>query len=394
MQCRTALVLGLMFSVATGALLAEPITIGEVETLHSAILGEQRRLMISLPADYEGSEANYPVLYLLDPRNRFHHTTGTLAALARTGHVPEMIVVGVINTDRTRDLTPAWTQADPPEDRAQLIEAGGGADRFLSFLRDELIPHIEKSYRTAPFRLLVGHSFGGLFAVHALVTDPDLFDASLAISPSLWWDAGRSVEQARELFVQRPELSGLLYLTLAGEGGDMLTQFQNMETTLRYRAPGGLRWHAEVLDGEDHGSIPAPSVYAGLRFFFPRWTVPPFAREAGLAAVDQHYAELSTEYGYQIHTPEVTINGLGYRALGNEEVDLAIATFQANVERFPNSANVYDSLGEAIEAAGQLEKARQLYQQAFEVGKEYDDPNLDAYQQHIDAVTQKQAIEP
>ncbi|MCH9651792.1 MAG: hypothetical protein K0U98_26425 [Deltaproteobacteria bacterium] len=379
--------------LVTGAVFAETITLGERETLFSKILDEERTLSVYLPASYAGSQAAYPVVYVLDSGTRFLHTVGALEALANSGHIPALIVVGVHNTNRTRDLTPPWTQGNGPEDwpegREQVITAGGGANTFLDFFEEELIPHVDKTYRTAPFRVLVGHSFGGLFAVNAFVTKPDLFGATLAISPSLWWDEGRSVEQAQELFEDSPELSGNLYLTLADEGGDMLEQFRNMTTLLQYRAPGALRWEAHLLDGEDHGSIPIPSVYSGFRFFFPRWRVPPFAQQEGLEAVDQHYTSLSNEYGYDISTPEGTINNLGYQALGTDEIERAIEIFQTNVDRFPSSANVYDSLGEAVEAAGRLEEALKLYQKAYEIGAEKSDRNLSAYEGHIDAVKSK-----
>jgi len=373
---------------------AEPVTIGHVETLASDVLSEERTLMISLPASYEGSDSDYPVVYLIDPQTRFHHTTGTLAALARSGHIPEMIVVGIVNTQRTRDLTPEWTgDAPDPEKlgvgRVQMVSTGGGADHFLQFLRNELIPHVEGSYRTTPFRVLIGHSFGGLFAVHSFVTDPDLFQAHLAISPSLWWDNGRTVEEARALFTSRPDLHGYLYLTLADEGGEMLEEFQNMKTLLHYRAPENLSWQAHILDNEDHGSIPLPSVYSGIRAFFPQWQLPPFIQSEGLGAVDRHFAALADEYGYPIHTPETTINNLGYQLLGEEKIDEAIEIFRTNVERFPSSANVYDSLGEALEAADRLKEALTLYTRAYEISKERNDPNLSAYADHRDTLEKK-----
>jgi len=373
---------------------AEPITIGETENLHSRILDEERTLMVSLPTGYEGGKATYPVVYLLDSRTRFHHTVGTIQALTRLGHVPPMIVVGITNTNRTRDLTPKWTRPMPEDEdlqpgRAQAAATGGGADTFLRFIREELIPHVEKSYRTAPFRILVGHSFGGLFAVHTFVTSPDLFQATLAISPSLWWDEGLSVEQAQNLFETRPALASHLYLTLADEGAEMLAEFKNMETLLRYRAPAGLAWQAHILDGEDHGTIPLPSVYAGLRAFFPRWQVPPFVQTEGLVAIDDHYASLSSDYGYKIQTPEALINNLGYQALGTQDVEKAVEILRTNVQRYPSSANVYDSLGEAIEATGNLEEAFKLYSKAYELGVGRSDPNLTAYAQHRDAVAAK-----
>ena len=174
----------------------EPIIVGSQTSIRSEILDEERPLMISLPAAYRDGESRFPVLYLLDPSTRFHHTTGTLRTLARIGHLPEMIVVGVENTDRTRDLAPEWTRAEIEDDMRATVERAGGADRFLQFLEDELIPHVESTYRTSPFRVLVGHSFGGLFVVHTLNQRPELFQALLAISPSLWWDDGAIVDRA------------------------------------------------------------------------------------------------------------------------------------------------------------------------------------------------------
>ena len=367
--------------------MAEPITIGETSTLFSKILDEERTLMISLPNGYEGSTTGYPVVYLLDARTRFHHTAANAAALARIGHIPEMIVVGITNTRRTRDFTPAWTHPDQPVDPA--MGRGGGADEFLAFLRKELVPHVEATYRTKPFRILVGHSLGGLFGVHALVSDPELFQAILAISPSLWWDEGKAVERATDLFRERPELKGHLYLTLGDEGEDMLDNFKAFRTLLLYRAPQGLRWKAEVLPGEDHGSVPVPGVDRGLRFFFPRWRIPAFVAEEGLASIDQHYADLSEHYGFPISTPENMINNLGYVALAEQKREKALEFFRANVERYPGSPNAYDSLGEGLEVAEKFEEAKKAYVRAIELGKELNDPGPRVYQEHLEAFLER-----
>ncbi|TFH66787.1 MAG: alpha/beta hydrolase [Gemmatimonadales bacterium] len=105
-----------------------------------------------------------------------------------------MIVVAIPNTgDRTRDLTPA----SETEHAGTGFPTAGGADRFLGFLADELIPHIDSTYRTETFRVLVGHSIGGLFATHALLTRPDLFRGYVAISPILWWNRKSLVDEPR-----------------------------------------------------------------------------------------------------------------------------------------------------------------------------------------------------
>jgi predicted alpha/beta superfamily hydrolase len=90
-------------------------------------------------------------------------------------------------TDRTRDLTPTHADIKNPDGTVTAFPTSGGADRFLDFIQTELIPEIEKRYRTAPYRIFAGRSLGGLLAIHALFTRPDLFNAYIAVSPSSPW---------------------------------------------------------------------------------------------------------------------------------------------------------------------------------------------------------------
>ncbi|MEM1177583.1 MAG: alpha/beta hydrolase-fold protein [Acidobacteriota bacterium] len=381
---------------ATAEAPAAALTVGHIDTLRSEILDEERTLTVRLPDGYATGDARFPVLYLLDPQSHFHYLTGILQELERQGHMPSLIVVGIANTERTRDLTPPWTDESTIEaqgGRAQIIPDGGGGDAFLRFLSDELIPHVDKTYRTEPYRLLVGHSFGGLFALHALATTPDLFRSILAISPSLWWDTGRPVDRLESLFEQRPTLQTQLFATVGNESGLMIDPFNRLQALLRYRAPSGLHWHAKVYDAEDHGTMPIPSTYAALRFFFDGWQIPYDLVGWDVEAVDAHFAGLSSRFGYPVSAGEAVINGFGYRALFSEEVDKAIEIFQVNVDRYPGSANVYDSLGEAVEANGELERAFELYRRAYtmakDAGADAADPSLVAYQRHMEAVSEK-----
>src|SRR3712207_3662198 len=119
--------------------------------------------------------------------------------------MPEMIVVGISNTDRTRDLTPTRVARLPDNPNAGF-PTSGGADKFLKFIETELIPMVESKYRTQPYRALAGHSLGGLFAVHTLVTKPELFNSYIAVSPSLQWDNYEEIDRVKEFFKTRKEL--------------------------------------------------------------------------------------------------------------------------------------------------------------------------------------------
>ena len=192
----TPILVCLCLTVATvGA--GEPITIGETVRLQSEIMGEERVVLISTPRGYEGTDATYPVLYLTDGYAHFSHTRGTVDFLVNNGLAPQLIIVAVTNTDRTRDLTP--TRNDLTSDEGETIEmpTSGGAEKFLDFFEKELFPYVDSHYRTQPLRLFAGHSFGGLFALDALFTRPEMFDAVLAISPSLQWDDDYPIRQAK-----------------------------------------------------------------------------------------------------------------------------------------------------------------------------------------------------
>jgi tetratricopeptide (TPR) repeat protein len=287
----------------------------------------------------------------------------------------EMIVVGITNTDRTRDLTP--TKAVGP-DAAQFSTAGG-ADNFLKFIETELIPEIEKRYRVQPYRVLAGHSLGGLFAIHTLVTRPELFNSYVAVSPSLQWSDEATLKRAEEFFNTRKELHATLFTALGNESGDIGKDFVAFKELLSKTRIKGFEWEAEQMTDEDHGSVVLRSHYLGLRKVYDGWQMPrdpaTGAVAGGLKAADEHYKWLSGKFGYSIPTPEVLINQMGYQFLGVEKPEEAIATFKANVERYPNSANVYDSLGEAYEKTGHLDWATPQYEKAQALGKQNNDPN-------------------
>src|SRR5580692_6186874 len=177
---------------------AEPFVIGEEFEIESKVLAETRTYIVHTPPSYKSGKDAYPVLVLQDGDGHFAYTTSAVDMLSGNGRIPPMIVVGIINTDRARDMTP--TKPASGFGGAPWIGSAGGADKFLAFIADELLPTIDHNYRTRPYRVLIGHSFGGLFAVYALLNRPEVFKGYLAISPSLWWDDQILVRTAQPFF--------------------------------------------------------------------------------------------------------------------------------------------------------------------------------------------------
>ena len=355
-------------------------------TIKSETLGEERVILVRTPPGYERGGQRYPVLYMTDGNAQLGHTASAIEFLSRNGRMPEMIVVAITNTDRTRDLTPTNASMWRPDGTEAKLPTSGGADRFLKFIETELIPKIEKDYRTQPYRVFAGHSFGGLFAIHAFLTRPEAFNAFIAVSPTMNWDNHLLSRKAEEFFKDRKELNRTLFLTLANEGGDARVGFDRFKSILGKNKPKGFEWGAMLMEDEDHGSVVMPSHYHGLRKVFDGWQVSAEIAADGATAVEGHYKQLSAKFGYTIPPPELLMNQAGYQLMGAGKMDEAIAVFKSNVERYPNSANVYDSLAEAYEKGGKLDLARPNYEKAVQLGAQNNDPNLQIYKTNFERV--------
>ena len=375
-----------LFWLAFGVVHAgEPITIGETVTIPSKVLGEERTILVSTPPTYDQSSQRYPVLYMTDGGAHLTHTRGTVDFLARLGLMPQVIVVGVNNTDRTRDLTPTHVASRTIEDRVFESPTSGGASKFLDFFEQELFPYVEDHYRTLPLRFFTGHSFGGLFALNALFTRPAMFHALLAVSPSLNWDDDLPIRQADSFFDGRDELNVTLFVAMADEeeGDPAPTRLDRLEKTLSEADTEGFEWAVMRMPDENHGSVVLRAHYWGLRKVFEGWQLPTDEETGrfvgGLDGIKAHYAGLSKKYGVTVVPDENTVNAIGYQVLGREEFEAAIAIFRYNVELHPDSANVYDSLGEAFETAGRPDEAFESYSKAVDNAARNGDERLDLF---------------
>ncbi|MEE4312101.1 MAG: alpha/beta hydrolase-fold protein [candidate division KSB1 bacterium] len=358
---------------------SEDVTIGQSIRLESKALGEERRILISLPDRYDQTATKYPVLYLLDGRAHFRHASSTVQFLSRNGRMPQMIVVAIVNVDRTRDFTPT-NVANRPQ--------SGGSEKFIAFMQDELFPYIESNYRTLPYRLLEGHSLGGMFSIHVLFEHPDMFQAHFAMSPYIMWDDNYCLTQAIQKLQKPLVLNNFLYITI-GDEPDYVEPLAKFTGALETKGPDGLEWHYKIMNNDNHGTVPLKSLYFGLETLYKDWIIKAEDADKGIAAIENHYKKLTDKYGYKVDIPENVLNAMGYRVMGQEKTDLAIDFFLYNVKLYPNSANVYDSLGEGYEAAGKFDLAKKNYEIAVEKGTETDDQNLGIYKEHLDKIIQK-----
>ena len=354
-------------------------------TLHSNTLNEDRVVWIRTPQNYEKTQGPFPVLYLADGPTYINLVASTMDILVLGDRMPPLVIVGIANTDRTRDMTPSHADEKNPDGTVHADPTSGGADHFVDFIQNELMPEIKRRYRVAPYKIFVGHSFGGLLAVHILITRPDMFQAYIAASPSLWWDNESTLHQAQDFFAAQAELNKRFFFDLGNEGAEMRSPFNALQKTLADKTPKDFHWKSAVYPDEDHGTSVLRGYYDGLREIFLDWHVPTDQNGkiiGGLQGLEAHYRELSARYGYEIPA-ERAMNTLGYQLLADKKVAQAIVVFKRNVELYPASANVYDSLADGYEADSKLDLATKNAQKAVEVGTKIDDPRLGAYKEHL-----------
>lgn len=237
-------------------------------SLHSAATGRDYDIQVSLPADYaRNPSARYPVLYVLDGQWDFKLMLSVQGGLTYDRWTPQIIIVGITwsganaNYDslRAMDLTPAATRQLP---------GSGVAPRFLEFIKDQLIPFVETTYRADPSRrILMGSSFGGLFTLYALFQDPRLFWGYLAGSPAVTYAnrAGFGLETAYA--VSHHDLPARLYMAV-GSIEDLAAPVQELWSIMRSRNYAGLRLETRLIEGERHSGNKPEAFNRGLRWLF------------------------------------------------------------------------------------------------------------------------------
>lgn len=209
-------------------------------TLQSGVLGETRRINVYLPPEYDThTKIRYPVLYMPDGGldEDFPHVAATADRLIRAGEARPFLIIGVENTVRRRDMT-GPTQA--PDD-LKVTSEPGGASRFRSFLRNELMPEVQKRYRVSDENAIIGESLAGLFIVETLMVEPALFDTYIALDPSLWWNKAGLTRDAKSNLAQFGNRSVRLFLSSGGPQSNS-AEVEALANELVRSAPAKLQW--------------------------------------------------------------------------------------------------------------------------------------------------------
>jgi len=276
----------------------------------------------------------------------------------------------------------------------QLINSKGSS---RDFIEKELMPHIDSLYPVAPYKVLIGHSFGGLTAMNILVHHPEMFNSYVAIDPSMWWDNRKLLNQAKEVFKQKNYSGKSLYLGIANTMPSGMDTLQaRIDTTgntghirsilalkdvLKSNTADGLKFAYAYYKEDNHGSVPLITEYDALHFLFSFYSMPKDVQDKlrdehsiidPAAAFSDHYAEVSEHMGYKMLPPEQDINGLGYQYLQTGKKDAAYKLFALNIKNYPESWNVYDSMGDYYNSQKDKVKAIEYFSKALKL---HDNPD-------------------
>jgi len=329
--CVATLALGLAgLCSAQPAAVGEPIVIGERFQLRSEAMGEMRTFQVHRPPNYDISDARYPVLIVLDGDEHFLHASTTVDFLAAAGKIPPTLVVGIPNTNRFRDM---------------VTTAGPDTSPFLTFITDELVPKIDRDYRTRPYRILAGWSDAGLFTLYSMIHAPQVLRAYISIAPA--FGDNRELPKTIGDFLEEhkdPSLNADLFMTADDGTGQSLSGAWELSSYLQNRAARvrDLRFTFQRYP-EGHMAVPLRSVYDGLLRIFEGWEIDdPFAlyEQGGLTAIDKHYAALSARLGFAVPVPEETLIGAFVQLEGRQRFPEAEQVIKRAMESFPDSATV------------------------------------------------------
>jgi len=368
---------------------------GTTDSIQSKILNQNRKFYIHIPNGNAAKQVvnkHYPVIYLFDADAQFASVTSMVQYLSTNYNslLPEMIVVGILHTDRRKDLTPTHVASDPPFVNLDNGKSTGGGEQFISFVEKELIPYINSRYPTEPYKMLIGHSLGGLAVMQTFVHHPNLFNSYICIDPSMWWDKQTLLTEAKNALEKRNFEGTSLYLGVANTaptdmdinklptdtaiGTIHMRNILKLQGYFEKNKQNGLRYKGKYYESDSHMSVPFITAYDGLRFLFDFYPLKINVKEAEHNTATQlinklknHYSNASKQLGYKVNPDEDMINELGHDLLQIKQYDKAKFLFEYYLESCPESAVANEYLGDYYQAINDTKNAIAYFKKSLTI---------------------------
>lgn len=316
----------------------EKLSIAEIQKINSKILNTEREIWIHLPDSYQNAKlqkVDYPVIYVLDAEANFIFLTGVVEKF-QNGFYPEMpesIIVGITNKngDRAKDFT-------------HINDVN-----FLNFISTELFPFMKANYRVNDFRLLIGHSLGGYFALKTLYNYPKTFNGYVAHDPSIWFNNKELLTVYQNVDKHNFE-NRFLMITQVGESQntdqlrDHYQSIKKVDEVLRISENKSLNYHYKQYIDEEHGSVPMIGSIDYLRWQFDGYRINIKQIPTQPSLIKESFDEISKKLYYNFQPTEKYINNVANYLVKQKKNDLAKQFFEQNVKNFPESLQAKEEL--------------------------------------------------
>jgi uncharacterized protein len=347
--------------IQTGLCAQDDVIIGKFRKLESKILGGEVTYLEHLPDGYEKSGKTYPVIISMNGQNisQFANDGATLDNLAGE-RIPDMILIGISNTGV------ADTYWSCPDDSGHV--AGGTV--FSTFLKDELIPEINKNYRTNGYKILSGQSNTGLFVMNNFLVYPEMFDAWVIASPMFGWCPDFFLKSTGSLFKTHSGIKKKLYISY----GDLdYLQVRNPVNDFKEalkQSPAGLEWKLEMI--ENSGHVPFSTMNNALLFFFSGCTMNAERKKLSVPEIKSYFAELSKEYGFEVNPKSGVLLDMAFDLSDEQKTDKAIEMMEYLISLNPDSEVNFYCLGRLLQKTGDIESAKTNYNKALSINPDHE----------------------
>lgn len=230
-------------------------------SLSSQQVGDSFDIHITLPPGYNSTQESYPVIYYMDANlksgkklraiiDKFNKKDSPIKAIfVGVGHFSNYRVL------RRRDFITPFIK-DKNDSLISDDKYFGQSEHFYFFMKQELIPYMEKQYRVTANRSYIGHSLGGLFAFYCLFRKERLFNNIVSLSPALWINHGNIYEFEKRYYQDSSSLHANLYLCVGSQErfNFILSGSRDMHSLLQERNYRGLQFTYHEFEGESHNS--------------------------------------------------------------------------------------------------------------------------------------------
>ncbi|MGB1232054.1 MAG: alpha/beta hydrolase [Winogradskyella sp.] len=332
-------------------------------TMYSNAMEEERELKILLPRGYSNEDKKaYPVIYVLDGDYLFEVVSGNVDFYSYWEDIPDAIVVGVIQSEERDDDLAYSGQNSLPVD--------GGAD-FFKFVGSELTKHIEKTYKTEPFRVIVGHGKTANFVNYFLVREAPVFNAYISISPDFAKDMPNYIIKRMETLEQK------IFYYMATSTNDVpfiMEETNALNTRINTIENTNLFYTFNEINGANHYTTPAHAIPRALdRIFF---TFQPISKKeykesilnlktSPVEYLIQKYEEINTLFGIE---KQILINDFKAIAAAikkKQQWDYYQDLAKLARKQYPDTVLHNYYLGQYYERVGETKKAMKIYKDAY-----------------------------